>query len=69
MRMEQQTTPTPILSVCGGALDEPEKYPSVEYKGQRLYFCTKACLRAFEGDPERFLAGEVEHPDDDPQDH
>lgn len=58
----EQITPTPILSVCGGKLDEPEKYPSADYHGQRVYFCTQACLRAFEQDPERFIAGEIDHP-------
>jgi YHS domain-containing protein len=29
-----------------------------------VYFCTRACLRAFESDPDRFMAGEIEHPAD-----
>ncbi len=58
----EQINPTPILSVCGGKLDEPEKYPSADYQGRRVYFCTQACLRAFEQDPERFIAGEIDHP-------
>ena len=41
------------------------KYPSAEYRGERVYFCTKACLRVFEQNPEAFMAGEVEHPLDD----
>ena len=61
----EQTNPTPILSVCGGKLDEPEKYPSAEYKGQHVYFCNQACLRAFEKDPDRFIAGEIDHPEEE----
>lgn len=49
-------------TVCGGTLKNPEKFPSVEYRGERLYFCIEACLQAFEQDPEWFLAGEIEHP-------
>ena len=57
-REEQQVT----KSVCGGILTEPEKYPSVIFNGERLYFCTRACLRVFEENPRAFLDGEVEHP-------
>jgi YHS domain-containing protein len=35
------------------------------YEGERLYFCTRACLRVFEENPEPFIAGEIEHPLDD----
>lgn len=54
-----------IETACGGILKEPEKYPSAEYRGKRVYFCTKACLRAFEQSPDAFMSGEVEHPADD----
>ncbi len=37
-------------------------YPSADYRGERIYFCTRACLRVFEQDPDPFMAGEVEHP-------
>jgi YHS domain-containing protein len=50
--------------VCGGKLTNPEKYPSAIYRGKRVYFCTRACLRVFESDPDRFMAGEIEHPTD-----
>lgn len=49
-------------TTCGGTLKNPEKFPSAKYRGEKLYFCTQACLKAFEHDPERFLAGEIEHP-------
>jgi YHS domain-containing protein len=51
-----------IKTVCGGILTEPEKYPSVVFKGECFYFCTRACLRVFEQNPQAFLDGEVEHP-------
>lgn len=49
-------------SACGGKLKNPAGYPSAIYRGEKVYFCTQACLRAFEADPERFMAGEIEHP-------
>lgn len=49
-------------TVCGGIITNLERYPSVIYRGQRVYFCTVACQRAFESDPDRFMAGEIEHP-------
>ncbi|NIW44987.1 MAG: YHS domain-containing protein [candidate division Zixibacteria bacterium] len=51
-----------VETVCGGKLKHPEKYPSAYYRGEKVYFCTQPCLRAFEHDPDRFIAGEVEHP-------
>ena len=49
-------------TACGGKLKDPTKYPSVTYRGEQVYFCTRACLRVFEGNPDAFMAGEVEHP-------
>ena len=48
---------------CGGEITDPEKYPSAVYKGKRVYFCTSACLRAFEEQPDKFMAGEIDHPE------
>jgi YHS domain-containing protein len=53
------------LSACGGEIKNPERYPSAIFKGETIYFCSHACLRAFESDPEGFMAGEVEHPLDE----
>lgn len=47
---------------CGGIIQDPENYPKAEYKGETVYFCTLGCLKAFESDPDRFMAGEIEHP-------
>ncbi len=63
-----QTTPTPLpeyKTVCGGVIKDPENCPSAIYHGERLYFCTRACLRIFEQNPDPFLAGDVEHPLDE----
>jgi YHS domain-containing protein len=59
-----ESTPQPVIiqTACGGILQEPENYPSAEYDGKRVYFCTLACLRAFEQNPDAFMKGEVEHP-------
>jgi YHS domain-containing protein len=53
------------FTTCGGKISDPDQYPSAEFHGERVYFCTRACLRAYLGDPERFMAGEIEHPEDD----
>jgi YHS domain-containing protein len=53
------------ITECGGKIKDPESYPSAIFRGERIYFCTQVCLRAFESDPERFIAGEIEHPADE----
>lgn len=50
------------MTACGGKLKDPANYPSAIHHGKQIYFCTHACLRAFEQDPDPFMAGEVEHP-------
>jgi YHS domain-containing protein len=64
IKMTEATTPE-YKTACAGVIKDPAKYPSAEYRGERVYFCTKACLRVFEQNPEAFMAGEVEHPLDD----
>jgi YHS domain-containing protein len=49
-------------TACGGFVDNPEAFPSAIYRGERIYFCMLACLRTFEENPDRFMAGEIEHP-------
>jgi len=49
-------------TVCGGVITDPNDYPSALHRGQRVYFCLRACLRVFESHPDRFMAGEIEHP-------
>ena len=60
-----QTTPTTMpeyITTCGGKLKDTANYPSADYRGERIYFCTRACLRVFNQNPDSFMAGEVEHP-------
>jgi len=59
---QQQSSRELPKSVCGGKLKDPSKYPSAEYQGKTVYFCTRACLRVFKDDPDMFMSGEVEHP-------
>ena len=63
MAMEP-SLPTEFKTACGGVTLEPEKYPSALYQGERVYFCTQACLKAFEDNPDSFMRGEVEHLED-----
>ncbi len=65
MDVETTSVDSAPLTVCGGKIENPERFPSAVFKGERLFFCTTACLRAFESDPERFMAGEIEHPMDE----
>jgi YHS domain-containing protein len=55
---------SPAKTACGGLLDHPENFPSAMYRGERVYFCTSACLHAFIQNPDLFMAGEIEHPID-----
>ncbi|MBI5352362.1 MAG: YHS domain-containing protein [Chloroflexi bacterium] len=61
----EQKAETIVKTQCGGILTEPEKYPSADYQGQRVYFCNQACLRAFMDNPDGFMSGEIEHPLDE----
>jgi len=54
-----------VKSACGGVLQDPAQYPSAMFNGARVYFCNAACLNAFLGAPEAFMAGEIEHPLED----
>ncbi|HKJ37763.1 MAG TPA: YHS domain-containing protein [Anaerolineales bacterium] len=53
---------TTAITACGGKLNNPANYSSVEYLGKTVYFCKQACLRVFKDDPVAFMAGDVEHP-------
>lgn len=60
---EANIVPVPeYKTACGGKLKDPTNYPSVTYRGERVYFCTRACLRAFEQNPDAFMSSEIEHP-------
>lgn len=60
---EVTAAPQPVYkTACGGILKDPTNYPSAEYHGETIYFCTRACRRVFKENPVSFMAGEVEHP-------
>jgi YHS domain-containing protein len=52
-------------TVCGSEIQNPERYPSDYFRGEQVYFCTKACLLAFRAEPDRFIAGEIDHPEEE----
>jgi len=52
-------------TACGGKRKDPTNYPSAEYLGETIYFCTRACLRVFKEAPDAFMEGDVEHPSED----
>jgi len=61
--MEENTQQPHIAkTACGGKLKDTKDFPSAIYRGERIYFCTLACLHVFEQDPDPFMAGEIEHP-------
>ncbi len=64
---DQLQIPQPpiIKTACGGTINDPSAYPSADFNGEMIYFCTKACLKAFLSAPEAFMAGEIEHPLED----
>ena len=62
MLFTEPKSPVEYPTACGGKLREPGDHPSVEIRCRRVYFCRKACQRVYETDPERFMAGKIEHP-------
>jgi YHS domain-containing protein len=67
MTLYQNETLTPPpqpghKTACGGKIKDPSKFPSAEYRTERIYFCTQACLEVFLSNPGLFMAGKVEHP-------
>ena len=60
---ETATVPLPeFKTACGGELKDPTNYPSAVYQDKLVYFCSRACLRRFEQNPDAFMRGDVEHP-------
>ncbi|RIK32533.1 MAG: hypothetical protein DCC56_01615 [Anaerolineae bacterium] len=62
---QQQNSQSFPKTACAGTLKDPSGYPKAEYRGETVYFCTRACVRVFNEDPNVFMAGEVEHPSED----
>ncbi|HMU76162.1 MAG TPA: YHS domain-containing protein [Elusimicrobiota bacterium] len=44
-----------ICPVCGQSVDRLEAYLA-EFSGDVRFFCSRACLEAFERDPARYVA-------------
>ena len=42
--------------VCGMDVDPKTAAGKSEYKGQTYYFCSNGCKRAFDKEPEKYLA-------------
>ncbi|MFC1872449.1 YHS domain-containing protein [Chloroflexota bacterium] len=42
--------------VCKMVIDEATATATSEYKGNKYYFCAMGCKKAFDTDPEKYLA-------------
>jgi YHS domain-containing protein len=42
--------------VCGMEVDEQQAAATAEYEGTIYYFCAPGCKKAFEKEPERYVA-------------
>lgn len=62
MQSDPSSLPASAKTACGGTLKNTDGFPSAIYGGERIYFCTQACLRVFEQHPDDFMAGKIEHP-------
>jgi len=45
-----------IDPVCKMPVDEKKAAATSDYKGKRYYFCSVACKKAFDEEPEKYLA-------------
>ena len=45
-----------IDPVCKMEVEESKAAATSEYKGKKYYFCAVGCKKAFDKDPERYLA-------------
>jgi YHS domain-containing protein len=46
-----------IDPVCGMEVDTATAQWTLEYHGQKYYFCAPGCRQSFEKEPEKFLKG------------
>ncbi|MGQ0601874.1 MAG: YHS domain-containing protein [Anaerolineales bacterium] len=51
--------------VCGMDVDEATAVHKSEYNGQTYYFCAPGCKRAFDKEPEKYIAAEQKTRHDD----
>ena len=40
--------------VCGMTVDQRPETPVSEYEGRSFYFCSEACKRTFDADPQAY---------------
>ena len=52
--------PKTIDPVCKMDVEESKAAVTCEYKGKKYYFCAVGCKKAFDQDPEKYLAAERE---------
>ena len=45
--------------VCKMAVDEEKAPYSLEYKGEKYYFCGLGCKERFDRHPDKYLTGEI----------
>jgi len=45
-----------IDPVCKMTVDEKKAAATSEHKGKKYYFCAAGCKKAFDQDPEKYLA-------------
>jgi len=50
-----------IDPVCKMTVDENMAAATSDYKGQKYYFCAVGCKKAFDQDPEKYLALEKKY--------
>ncbi len=46
-----------IDPVCKMEVDEKKPAATSEYKGKKYYFCAPGCKKAFDQNPEKYVAG------------
>ncbi len=51
-----------VKVACGGVMQFRADTPWAIYRDAVVAFCTPACKREFEKDPEPFMAGKILHP-------
>jgi YHS domain-containing protein len=55
-KINKRRYPMAIDPVCKMTVDEKKAAATSEYKGKKYYFCAVGCKKAFDQDPEKYLA-------------
>jgi YHS domain-containing protein len=53
---KERRCPVAIDPVCKMQVEESKAAATSEYKGKKYYFCAAGCKKAFDQDPEKYLA-------------